>query len=48
MEANEKLFRLEARMLAARAHAPQAYADIFPYEKHLVDVIEVTNRLNYL
>tara|TARA_R110000868_G_scaffold59092_1_gene181485 strand:+ start:167 stop:670 length:504 start_codon:yes stop_codon:yes gene_type:complete len=39
----EKLFR-EARMVAVKAHAPQSYADIYPYEKHLDDVIAVLRR----
>jgi len=38
-----KVFR-EARMVAVKAHAPQSYSDIYPYEKHLDDVVEVLRR----
>lgn len=43
MKYTEKLLK-EAMMVAIKAHAPQAYDDIFPYEKHLGDVIEVCDR----
>lgn len=31
----------EARMVAVKAHGDQPYDDIFPYEKHLDDVVDV-------
>ena len=43
MKYTEKLVK-EARMVAVKAHAPQSYDDMFPYEKHLDDVIDVLNR----
>jgi len=39
----EKHYR-ESRLAAIRAHGNQAYDDIFPYEKHLEDVIAVLKR----
>ena len=42
----EKTYR-EARMVAVRAHSNQTYADIFPYEKHVDDVIDVLKRFGY-
>lgn len=46
MDYTEKTYR-EARMAAVKAHSNQSYADIFPYEKHLDDVVEVLKRLGY-
>jgi len=37
----------EARLVAVRAHASQTYDEIFPYEKHLDDVVEVVKRFGY-
>ena len=37
----------EARLVALRAHGDQAYAGIFPYEKHLNDVVQVLKRFGY-
>jgi len=34
----------EALMVAKLAHGSQIYGDIFPYEKHLIDVIDVMTR----
>ena len=42
----EKDYR-EARLVAVRAHASQTYDEIFPYEKHLDDVVEVIKRFGY-
>jgi len=42
----EKTYR-EARMAAVKAHSNQTYADIFPYEKHLDDVVDVLKRFGY-
>jgi (p)ppGpp synthase/HD superfamily hydrolase len=43
---NEKKYR-EARMVAVRAHSSQTYDEIFPYEKHLDDVVDVLKRFGY-
>jgi len=40
---NTKMFN-EALMVAKLAHGSQIYGDIFPYEKHLIDVIDVMTR----
>jgi (p)ppGpp synthase/HD superfamily hydrolase len=37
----------EARMVAVKAHANQPYDEIFPYEKHLDDVVEVMKRFGF-
>ena len=42
----EKTYR-EARMAAVKAHSNQTYADIFPYEKRLDDVVDVLKRFGY-
>lgn len=34
----------EARLMAVKAHGTQAYDDLFPYEKHLDDVVAVLKR----
>ena len=34
----------EARLVAIKAHGTQDYDGIFPYEKHLKDVVEVLKR----
>ena len=36
----------EARLVAIRAHGMQGYDDIFPYEKHLDDVVRVLERFS--
>lgn len=41
----DKLYK-EAEMVAILAHKGQIY-DIFPYEKHLVDVVDVLKRFGY-
>ena len=42
---NDKLVR-EAKMVAIKAHGNQDYDGIFPYEKHLEDVIAVLKRFS--
>ena len=42
----EKHYR-EARMVAVKLHASQSYDEIFPYEKHLDDVVEVLKRFGF-
>lgn len=42
----EKDYR-EARMVAVKLHASQSYDEIYPYEKHLDDVVEVIKRFGY-
>lgn len=37
----------EARMFAVKAHANQSYDNVFPYEKHLDDVIDVLKRFGF-
>jgi len=37
----------EARLVAIKAHGSQAYDDIFPYEKHLDDVVAVMRRFGF-
>jgi (p)ppGpp synthase/HD superfamily hydrolase len=37
----------EARMVAERCHGHQPYDDIFPYTKHLDDVVGVLKRFGY-
>lgn len=37
----------EARMVAVKAHSNQSYDEIFPYEKHLDDVVDVLKRFGY-
>lgn len=46
MEYTDKLVR-EARMVAVKAHGNQDYDGIFPYEKHLDDVVEVLKRFGF-
>jgi (p)ppGpp synthase/HD superfamily hydrolase len=43
---NQKLFK-EARMVSIQAHGNQTYDDIFPYHKHLDDVVDVLRRFGY-
>ena len=43
---SEKNYR-EARMVAVRAHSSQTYDEVFPYEKHLDDVVDVLKRFGY-
>jgi len=42
----EKTYK-EARMVAVKAHSNQSYDEIFPYEKHLDDVVDVIKRFGY-
>jgi (p)ppGpp synthase/HD superfamily hydrolase len=37
----------ESRLVAIRAHGNQVYDEIFPYEKHLDDVISVLKRFGF-
>ena len=46
MTYTEKDYR-EARMVAVKLHASQSYDEVFPYEKHLDDVVEVLKRFGY-
>lgn len=41
-----KIYR-EARMVAVKAHSNQSYDEIFPYEKHLDDVVDVLKRFGF-
>ena len=43
MKYTDKLVK-EARMVAVKGHMAQSYDGMFPYEKHLDDVIDVLNR----
>ena len=42
----EKDYR-EARMIAVKLHASQSYDEIYPYEKHLDDVVDVLKRFGF-
>lgn len=46
MNYTEKDYR-EARMVSIQAHGNQTYDGIFPYKKHLDDVVEVLKRFGY-
>jgi (p)ppGpp synthase/HD superfamily hydrolase len=46
MNYTEKDYR-EARMVAVKLHASQSYDEVFPYEKHLDDVVEVMKRFGF-
>ena len=37
----------EARMVSIQAHGNQTYDDIYPYKKHLDDVVDVLKRFGY-
>lgn len=37
----------EARLVAIKAHGDQSYDGIFPYEKHLHDVVQVLKRFGF-
>jgi (p)ppGpp synthase/HD superfamily hydrolase len=43
MKLEDKHIR-EARLVAIRAHGNQSYDEIFPYEKHLDDVVDILKR----
>ncbi len=43
---NDKLLK-EARMVAEVAHSGQYYDNIFPYMKHLDDVVDVLRIFNF-
>jgi len=42
----EKTYK-EARMVAVKAHSNQSYDEIFPYEKHLDDVVDVLKSFGF-
>jgi (p)ppGpp synthase/HD superfamily hydrolase len=46
MRYTEKNYK-EARMVAVVAHSNQRYDEIFPYEKHLDDVVDVLKRYGF-
>jgi len=46
MTYTEKTYR-EARMVGVKAHSNQSYDEIFPYEKHLDDVVDVLKRFGF-
>lgn len=46
MNYTDKTYK-EARMVAVKAHSNQSYDDIFPYEKHLDDVVDVLKRFGF-
>lgn len=37
----------EAKLVAIKAHSNQSYDEIFPYHKHLQDVVDVIKRFGY-
>ena len=46
MTYTEKTYK-EARMVGVKAHSNQSYDEIFPYEKHLDDVVDVLKRFDF-
>jgi (p)ppGpp synthase/HD superfamily hydrolase len=42
----EKMYK-EARMVSIQAHGNQTYDEIFPYKKHLDDVVDVLKRFGF-
>jgi (p)ppGpp synthase/HD superfamily hydrolase len=46
MEYTEKNYK-EARMVSIQAHGNQTYDDVFPYSKHLDDVVDVLKRFGF-
>jgi (p)ppGpp synthase/HD superfamily hydrolase len=46
MNYTEKTYR-EARMVGVKAHSNQSYDEIFPYEKHLDDVVDVLKKFGF-
>lgn len=46
MRYTDKIYQ-EARMVAILAHGNQRYDEIYPYEKHLDDVVEVLKRFGF-
>ena len=46
MNYTDKTYK-EARMVAVKAHSNQSYDEIFPYEKHLDDVVDVLKRFGF-
>tara|TARA_R110000782_G_scaffold54693_2_gene115735 strand:+ start:1234 stop:1743 length:510 start_codon:yes stop_codon:yes gene_type:complete len=46
MEYKTKIYK-EARMVGVKAHSNQSYDEIFPYEKHLDDVVDVLERFGF-
>lgn len=37
----------EARMVGVKAHSNQSYDEVFPYEKHLDDVVDILKRFGF-
>ena len=46
MRYTDKTYK-EARMVAVVAHSNQRYDEIFPYEKHLDDVVDILKRFGF-
>ncbi len=46
MKYTDKIYE-EARMVAVKAHQGQPYDDMFPYEKHLDDVVNILKEHGY-
>ena len=46
MKYTEKTYN-EARLVAEKAHSNQTYDDIFPYTKHLQDVVDILIRFGF-
>jgi len=46
MTYTDKIYK-EARMVAIKAHSNQNYDDIFPYEKHLDDVVDILKSFGF-
>jgi (p)ppGpp synthase/HD superfamily hydrolase len=46
MTYTDKIYK-EARMVAIKAHSNQNYDDIFPYEKHLDDVVDILKAFGF-
>ena len=46
MNYTDKTYK-EARMVGVKAHSNQSYDEIFPYEKHLDDVVDVLKRFGF-
>jgi hypothetical protein len=46
MNYTDKIYE-EAKLVAIKAHSNQSYDEIFPYHKHLQDVVDVIKRFGY-
>jgi (p)ppGpp synthase/HD superfamily hydrolase len=46
MTYTDKIYE-EAKLVAIKAHSNQSYDEIFPYHKHLQDVVDVIKRFGY-